>query len=211
MTPRFPRARAPEPIPASRLLPERPRRILVADDEHLVATEITLALSDLGYTTVPALDGASAVRLAHGALPDMALLDIEMPVCTGLAAAARIFQELAIPVVILSAYSDRDYVESAREAGVFGYLIKPVSSEQLAVGLDIAWARYSDFMAQRAATDHLRKRLEERKIVEKAKWILVSRQGLSEPDAIRHLLKRARDGRVSVTTIAAEMIAAEPV
>lgn len=204
-------ARKPAPVPAppARIVPERPTRILVADDEHLVATEITLALAELGYTTVgPAIDGDSAVRLAHSALPDMALMDIRMPVRDGLAAAGEIFETLAVPVVILSAYSDKEYVERARQTGIFGYLIKPPTRDQLRVGLEVAWARFADFMAQRAETDQFRRRLEDRKLVERAKWVLVSVKGMTEPDAIRALQKRARDSRTPLATIAAEVIAA---
>lgn len=193
-------------------LPKSPVRILAADDEHLVAAELTLLLTDLGYTVVgPASDGESAVRLAQSALPDLALLDIRMPKRDGLSAAKEMFDELAIPVVILSAYSDEEYVKTAQEAGVFGYLIKPVQKEQLRVCISVAWSRFTNHVAQQGENALLRKRLEDRKTIESAKWLLVSRKSITEPEAMKLLQKTARDSRQQLVVVATGVLKGESI
>jgi DNA-binding NarL/FixJ family response regulator len=118
-----------------------PKRLLVADDEHLVAMGMKNNLEELGYEVIgPAGDGQAAITLCETLKPDMALLDIQMPGLNGLAAAEKIYQELHIPVVIFSAYSDQEYVDSSNDAGVFGYILKPVTRDQLRVGIEVAWA-----------------------------------------------------------------------
>ncbi len=135
----------PGPTPAP-----SPSRILVADDEYLVAMELTAWLTARGYTPVgPAGSGAEAVRLARETRPDMALLDIRMPDGDGLSAAATLISELGIPVVMITAYTERGYVKLAEEAGVFGYLVKPAESAQLAAAIDAAWARYRESVGAR--------------------------------------------------------------
>lgn len=190
-----------------RSLPVRPTRILVAEDEHLVATELVLTLADLGYTVVgPAPDGMSAITLAHKAMPELALVDIRMPRKDGLATSEQLFRELAIPTVILSAYADQEYVDAARKSGVYGYLVKPASESQLRAGLELAWQRYCDHMEALAESDELRRRLEERRVIEQAKWKLVSEQKLTEPDALKLLQKLARDKREHLVQVAQRMI-----
>src|SRR5205814_9983154 len=120
----------------------RPRRVLVAEDEHLVATNLTMMLGDLGYTVLLATDGQEAVDMARTAKPDIVLMDLRMPRRDGLSAAKELYEELGLPVVILSAYSESAEVHGDQQAGVFGYMVKPVLREQLRVGLDIAWNRF---------------------------------------------------------------------
>ncbi len=194
----------PMPLPTA---PAHPRHILVADDEHLVATSITLSLSELGYVTVgPASDGDQAAQLARIALPDMALLDIRMPKRDGLDVAAEIFRDLAIPVVIISAYSDPGQVRSASEAGVFGYLVKPVSTEQLRAAIEIAWGRFTQLLSTQQENSDLKRRLEERKVIERAKWALVEKLSITEPEAINLLRTRARDARRTLIDVANEVL-----
>jgi response regulator NasT len=193
--------------------PSQPRlsRILVAEDEHLVAADLTARLADMGFTVVgPVTDGEAAAAAARAALPDLALLDIRMPKRSGLEVAKEIFSELLIPVVLLSAYSDAASVADASAAGVFGYVVKPASNDQLRVAIDVAWSRFLDLRNQRTHGDDLARRLEERKLVEQAKWILVSSKGLSEPDAMKHLQKAARDSRRKLTEVAKEIIGSAP-
>ncbi len=198
------------PVADLSILPERPGRILVADDEHLVAADLSLTLGDLGYTVVgPATDGEAAVQLARLALPDLALLDIRMPKLDGLSAARQMFVELGIPVVILSAYTDREYVEAAKDVGVFSYLIKPVTENQLGVCLEVVWRNFRLQVADRSENQTLRRRLEERKVIEQAKWILVKRKSLEEPEAMRMLQKKARDTRQPLAEVAQAVINAE--
>jgi response regulator NasT len=188
-------------------LPLRPERILIAEDEHLVATELVLMLADLKYTIVgPAADGMSALQLAHKSLPDLALLDIRMPKKDGLAVAEQLYKELAIPTVILSAYADAEYLDAAKRGGVFAYLVKPVAEGQLRATLELAWQRYRDSMESQAEVADLRRRLEERRLVEQAKWKLVSDQKMAEPDALKAMQKLARDRRVSLAQIAQTVI-----
>ncbi len=205
---------ATQPIapPDPARLPARPTRILVADDEHLVATQITHTLASLGFTTVgPAADGMSAVNLARSGQPDLALLDIRMPKLDGLVAARMFFRSLYIPVVLITAYSDEDYIATAAEAGVFGYLVKPVSVDQVRAAIEIAWSRYVEHVGAASRADDLARRLEERKVVEQAKWFLVSTEHLSEPDAMRKLQKMARDSRRPLIQIATGIVQQMPV
>lgn len=185
----------------------QPRRILVADDEHLVAMSLVLSLAELGFTVVgPAADGIQAVQLARIALPDLALLDIRMPRRDGIQAAKEIFGELAIPVVIVSAYSDPDEIAGAGGAGVFGYLVKPVTTDQLRAAIVVAWDRFNQVLSVEQENSDLRRRLEERKIIERAKWALVEGRALTEPAAMETLRERARDSRRPMAEVAAEVL-----
>ncbi len=178
------------PWVGNRNFPVKPSRILIADDEHLVATDLAFTLGELGYTVVgPVTDGEAAVQLARRAKPDLALLDIRMPRRDGLSAASELFGDLDIPVIILSAYSDPKSVETAAGVGVFGYLVKPAAEEQLRVCIEVAWNRFLHLVSQRTEANKLRQRLEERKAIEQAKWLLVSSRNLPEPEAMKLLHK----------------------
>jgi response regulator NasT len=191
-----------------RQIPARPSRILVADDEYLVAAELTTWLVDGGYTTVgPVGTGAEAVRLAQVAKPDLALLDIRMPNGDGLSAAKAIMRDLFIPVIILTAYCDKEYLQVAEEAGVFAYLIKPAEPEQLAATIEIAWGRFRRFAEECDERQRLARRLEERKVVEQAKWMLVQRAKMDEPTALRALQQRARRNREPLLAVAQRVLA----
>lgn len=187
-------------------LPERPSRILIAENDHLVAADLTAVLADLGYTSLHAGDGASAVELARSGAPDLALVDIKMPGRDGLRAAAELYFNLGIPVVILSAYCDDDLLRGAQEAGVFGYLVKPVRPEQLRAGLAMAWGRYKLFCDERHRNRLLRGRLEDRRVIERAKWALVRTSGVPEPEAMRILQKRARAARLPLADMAEQVL-----
>jgi two-component system, response regulator PdtaR len=196
------RARAEEMV--------RPRRILIAEDEHLVAVSLTVSLSDAGYTVVgPAMDGEQAVDLARRLLPDMALLDIRMPRRSGIEAAQEIFGALGIPVVIVSAHSDEPLANAAADAGVFGYVVKPASTEQLRAALTVAWSRFCEHVESERASDDLRRRLEERKTIEQAKWVLVERHDFSEAKALEELRNRARDARRTMLEVAMEVLSTQ--
>jgi AmiR/NasT family two-component response regulator len=187
--------------------PEQPRTILIADDEHLVASGLAASLRELGYTVIgPAADGEEAVGLCSSVKPDMALLDIRMPKRNGLDAAEVIFRQMHIPVVIFSAYSDKEYIDSSNEVGVFGYLLKPVTQDQLRVGISVAWGRFLDHISQSTEISHLKQRLESRKIVEQAKWVLVQKKNISEPDAMRLLQRQARNNRRTLVDVAKSLL-----
>jgi response regulator NasT len=204
-----PPASAPKVVPdaAPAPPPDRPHRLLVADDEHLVATGLCHNLSRLGFSIVgPAADGEQAVALCKRERPDLVLLDIRMPRLDGLAAAEVIHRQLGIPTIILSAFSDPQCVESASRVGVFGYLLKPVTQDQLRVCITIAWGRYLESADQHSQIDGLKQRLEDRKIIEQAKWIIVKRKGIEEPDAMKMLQRQARNTRRTLADVAQSVI-----
>ena len=197
------------PIPEETLV-SMPERVLVADDEHMVASGMSSNLSDLGYEVIgPANDGGAAVELCRMHGPDLALLDIRMPKVNGLEAAETIFGELGIPVVILSAYADPEYVQAGNKIGIFGYLLKPVTKNQLRVGLEVAWARYRNWNDQHDEAEQLKLRLEQRKIIEQAKWIIVKRKDVEEPEAMRLLQRQARNNRKSLIEVAQAVVDSE--
>lgn len=191
----------------SSTIPLRPVRILVADDEYLVALDIISQLGACGYTSVgPAPSGNEAIRLARSTVPDLALLDVRMPDGDGLSAAKVIFNELSIPVVILSAYTDEKTLAAARDAGVFAYLVKPSHANQLRATIEVAWGRFQTFMAEREEADLARRRLEERKVIERAKWALVQRTGVDEPTAMRLLEDHARSRGERLISVAERVV-----
>ncbi|MCI0362400.1 MAG: response regulator [Phycisphaerales bacterium] len=187
--------------------PPHPSRLLVADDEHLVASGVAVNLRELGYEVIgPAADGDEAIELCRVQHPDMALLDIRMPKKDGLAAAEIIFRRMGIPVMIFSAYSDPEYVTSGNRVGVFGYLLKPVTQDQMRVGISVAWGRFLDYMHQNSEISTLKERLEHRKIIEQAKWIIVKRKGVEEPEAMKLLQKQARNNRRTLVDVARSVL-----
>lgn len=184
-----------------------PSRLLVADDEHLVASGVAVNLRELGYEVIgPAADGDEAIELCRMHHPDMALLDIRMPKKDGLTAAETIFRRMGIPVMIFSAYSDPEYVTSGNRVGVFGYLLKPVTQDQMRVGISVAWGRFLDYMNQNSEISTLKERLEHRKIIEQAKWIIVKRKGVEEPEAMRLLQRQARNNRRTLVDVARSVL-----
>lgn len=186
---------------------DSPSRVLVADDELLVAKGIMTLLTSLGFEVVgPCKNGEEAIATCREDRPDIALLDIKMPVLDGMQAAQTIFYELDIPVVMLTAFSDDTYLRNCTAAGVFGYLLKPTSSEQLGAGLGVAWQRYLDHIEQRSQISDLKQRLDDRKLIEQAKWIIVQRKSISEPDAMKMLQKQSRSSRKSMAAVARAVI-----
>lgn len=181
--------------------------MLIADDEHLMATGLASSIRSLGYTVVgPVGDGRAAVELARQDPPDLAILDIRMPEMDGLSAAEHLWNDAAVPTIIVSAFSDKRYIEHAQEIGVFGYLLKPVSTENLRVTLAIAWARATSHEVQRKRITQLETTLTNRKIVEQAKWTLIESEGLSEPEAHAKLQRTARNNRRPLVEVAQEVL-----
>ncbi|MGH7244093.1 MAG: ANTAR domain-containing response regulator [Phycisphaerales bacterium] len=193
----------PKPL-VSPTIAERPANILVADDEHLAATSLVYQLKQLGYRTIgPARDGEHAVELAFSSRPDLAILDVRMTTSTdGIEAASVFLNELMVPALIVSAYADRSQVECATHAGVFGYLVKPVTREQLGPAIAVAWARFREAMTRELETSDLRSRLENRQVIDQAKWLLVERMEVDEGEAMRHMRKLARDQNRTLSQIA---------
>ncbi len=164
-------------------------------------------LVELGHQVVgPAYDGDMVMELAGKQVPDLALLDIRLPKKSGLEAAEILFEQMGIPVVIFSAYSTEEYIDHSARAGVFGYLLKPVSVDQLRAGISVAWGRYAKHCEQHQEIGALKERLEQRKVIEQAKWILVQRKQVTEPEAMRSLQQQARSNRRKLIDVAQAVI-----
>ncbi|MEM0913008.1 MAG: response regulator [Planctomycetota bacterium] len=187
-----------------------PRKVLVAEDEALLARSLKTDLDALGMTVLgPASDGRKAIELAKADRPDLALVDLRMPEMDGLQASAVLGGEMGIPIIVISGYSDSEYVETASKNGVYAYLLKPVSVESLRVTIQVAWRRYLDQHGLRGEIDTLNRRLEERKVIERAKGLIMEQLGLSESDAMRRLQKQARDARRPMVELAQSVIDAQ--
>ena len=179
------------------------KNIIIAEDEHLVAEGIAAAVRDLSYEVTGLFGtGDKAIEFCRKSPPDLALVDIRMPGMTGLETAEMMYHELGIPAVIVSAYSDPEYTTTSANIGVFGYLLKPVTRDSLRATLAIAWGQYLSRLSSQSEIERLNKRIEDRKHIEKAKWILVDHLGLTEEQAMRKLQKQARDNRKKLIEIA---------
>jgi response regulator NasT len=188
---------------------EQPRRVLVAEDEALIRMDLTEMLTEAGYEVVgEAGDGATAVRLAEELHPDVVVLDVKMPVLDGIAAAERIAAGRIAPVVMLTAFSQRDLVERARDAGAMAYLVKPFKPADLVPAVELAVSRFAEITALEAEVADLGDRLETRKLVERAKAALHERHGFSEPEAFRWIQKASMDRRLSMREVAHAVLAA---
>lgn len=182
-------------------------RVVIAEDEALIRLDLKEMLEEDGYAVVgEAGDGEAAIRHARENKPDLVILDIKMPVLDGLTAAERIAEERIAPVVILTAFSQRDLVERARDAGAMAYLIKPFSKSDLVPAIEMAVSRYAELTALEAEVSGLRERLDTRKLVERAKGLLQSRHGLSEPEAFRWIQKNSMDRRLTMRKVAETVI-----
>jgi len=185
--------------------PPRPaaRTVVIAEDEALIRMDLAEMLTDEGYDVVgQAGDGAKAVELAEELRPDLVILDVKMPVLDGIAAAEAIAGKRIAPVVILTAFSQRDLVERAREAGAMAYLVKPFTQSDLMPAIEMAVSRFAELSLLEAEVADLTERLDTRKAVDRAKGILQEQLGLSEPDAFRWIQKTAMDLRVSMREVA---------
>jgi response regulator NasT len=192
-------------------LKETGMRILIADDEALTRMGLRAMLKDLGHTVVgAAADGVAALRMACENQPDLALLDIKMPGMDGLAVAQAIAERCPLPVVMLSAYSERDLVErAAATATVQAYLVKPVRETDLGPVLDLAASRFAEWTALQAEAAGRQQALEDRKLVGRAKGRLMERQGMSEAQAFLEIQGRARRARLTMRRVAEEILADE--
>jgi response regulator NasT len=180
-----------------------PRRVVIAEDEALIRMDLAEMLADEGYAVVgQAGDGATAVELAERERPDLVILDVKMPVLDGIAAAGRIAQARIAPVVILTAFSQRDLVDRARDAGAMAYLVKPFTRGDLLPAIEIAVSRFTELSALEQEVADLGEQLAARKAVDRAKGILQRDLGLSEPEAFRWIQKTAMDLRRSMREVA---------
>lgn len=178
-------------------------RILIADDESIIRMNLREMLTQHGYEIVAeASNGESAVELAHKLRPDLVIMDIKMPGIDGVAAAADLIRDRIAPVVLLTAYSERSLIGDAKEAGVSGYLVKPVRDTELTPVIELALARYAQFQDLEQQVTDLQDALETRKLVEKAKGVLMEVHGLSESDAFNRMRKTSMDHRKSLRDVA---------
>ncbi len=187
-------------------------RILIADDEAIRLMALRTQLRSLGFEVVAeATDGEEAVRLAREREPDLAILDIKMPGLDGIAAAQQILQHRPIPILLLTAYSEVELVERAMEVGVFAYLVKPVTEEDLLPAILLARRRFEEFQALRGEVQDLREALEARKLIERAKGILMKRLGISEQEAFRRMQVQSQKENRKLVEIARAIITAHGV
>jgi len=184
-----------------------PPRVLIAEDEALIRLDLAEMLEEEGYDVVGlAEDGEKAVALAEELRPDLVILDIKMPRLDGLAAAERVAAQRIAPVVILTAFSQKDLVERARDAGAMAYLVKPFSKTDLLPAIEMAVSRYAELQLLSAEVADLGEQLATRKVLDRAKGILQRQMGLSEPDAFRWVQKTAMDLRRSMREVAEGVI-----
>jgi response regulator NasT len=184
------------------------RRVVVAEDEALIRLDIVEMLRDAGFQVVgEAGDGEEAVRLAEEHRPDLVVMDIKMPVLDGISAAERIAGARIAPVVLLTAFSQRELVERARDAGAMAYVVKPFSAADLLPALEIALSRHSEIAALEAEVADLADRFETRKLVDRAKGLLQTKFKMSEPEAFRWIQKTSMDKRLTMREVASAIIA----
>ena len=187
-----------------------PRRVVIAEDEALIRMDLAEMLTEEGYDVVgQAADGAKAIELAESLRPDLVILDVKMPVLDGIAAAERIASDRIAPVVILTAFSQRDLVERARDAGAMAYIVKPFTKADLVPAIEIAVSRFQEMSALGTEVGTLRERLEVRKVLDRAKGRLQSESGLSEPEAFRWIQKTSMNRRVTMRAVAEAVLAGE--
>lgn len=187
-------------------------RVVIADDESIIRMDLKEMLTTLGYLVVgEAGDGISAVNLARELRPDLVIMDIKMPDLDGIAAAKILTEERIAPVLLLTAFSQQELVEGAKEAGVVGYVVKPFRESELIPAIEIALARFKEFRSLEKEAHNLREMLETRKLVERAKGVLMDQQGLKEAEAFRKIQKLSMNTRKSMREIAEAVLLAHEV
>ncbi|MBC8140809.1 MAG: response regulator [Armatimonadetes bacterium] len=189
-----------------------PLRLLIADDEPIIRLDLRRTLENMGHIVIgEAGDGAQAVEQSRELKPDLAILDIKMPNMDGIDAAKIISTEAIAPVLLLTAYSQKDLVDRARDAGVFAYLVKPFKEAELMPAIEIAIARFEEFLELEKEVEKMEDKLETRKSVDRAKGILMDQYGLKEQDAFRRIQVQSMNTRKSKREIAEAIIIANSV
>jgi two-component system, response regulator PdtaR len=193
--------------PADAAQPAVGLRVLVVEDEALIRLDLTEMLTEEGYAIAgEAGDGEQAVELARSLLPDLVIMDVKMPKVDGIAAAALIVEERIAPVVMLTAFSQRDLIEQARDAGAMAYLVKPFARHELVPAIELAVSRFAERRALEDEVATLTDRLETRKLVDRAKGLLMTRQRMSEPEAFRWIQRTAMDRRTTMKAVAEAVV-----
>jgi len=187
-------------------------RIVVADDESIIRMDLREMLTSLGYLVVgEAGDGRSAINLARETRPDLVIMDIQMPEMDGIAAARTLTQEKIAPVLFLTAYSQQELVEGAKDAGVVGFLVKPFRESDLRPAIEIAMQRFQEFRALEDEVTQLTDQLETRKTVDRAKGLLMDRQKLTEKEAFQRIQRLAMNSRKTMRDVAEAIILANEI
>lgn len=187
-------------------------RIFIAEDNSIALLGIIAMLEQMGHTVAgTAGNGEDACRLLRQTAPDMAILDINMPKMSGIEVLKAVGQEVDIPYIFLTAYSDESLILEASSLGAVGYVLKPVTADQLKAQIEIGASQKKRLRKASEDADHYKKALEDRKLIERAKGILMDRLQLREEDAMRRLQKKSRDENKKLTTIAKEIIDANKV
>jgi two-component system, response regulator PdtaR len=184
-------------------------RVVIADDDPIIRMDLREMLTDLNYQVVgEAADGKNAVALARDLKPELVIMDIRMPEMDGIEAAQALTQESIAPVLLLTAYSEPDLVRRATEAGVVGYLVKPFREAQLGPAIEVTLGRFREFQQLHKELGDMKEALEARKVIDRAKGMLMDRFGLSEGDAFRRIQKRSMDTRKSMREVAEAILLA---
>jgi response regulator NasT len=182
-------------------------RVLVVEDEALIRLDLAEMLTEEGYVVAgEAGDGEQAVALARELRPDLVIMDIKMPKVDGIAAAGEIVDERIAPVVMLTAFSQRDLIEQARDAGAMAYLVKPFARHELVPAIELAVSRFAEVRALEGEVASLNDRLETRKIVDRAKGLLMTEQNMTEPEAFRWIQRTAMDRRTTMKAVAEAVV-----
>ena len=186
-------------------------RVLVAEDEALIRLDLVEMLSEAGYQVVgQAADGEQALALAFELKPDLVILDVKMPVMDGITAAEQIVAARLAPVLMLTAFSQTELIERAKDAGAMAYLVKPFSLPDLIPAIEIAVSRHQQILSLESEVLDLGERLETRKLIDRAKSLLMGRMSLSEADAFRWIQKASMDRRVSMKAVAQALLSQYP-
>lgn len=187
-------------------------RILLAEDESVARMDLREMLANLGYDVVgEAGDGRSAIDQARSLKPDLVIMDVKMPELDGISAARTLVEERVAPVLLLTAFSDQEFVEAASEAGVLGYIVKPFGEAEIRPAIEVALARHGELRALRKELDDTKEALETRKMVERAKGLIMQSKGLTEAEAFRQIQKLSMNSRKSMREVAEAILLAHQV
>jgi len=202
-----PNANVPDQVRYAQRVSQTPFRVVIAEDEALIRLDLKEMLEEDGYVVVgEASDGEAAVKLTESLRPDLVIMDIKMPGLDGISAAERITAEHLAAVVILTAFSQRDLVLRARDAGAMAFLVKPFTKADLVPAIEIAVSRFQEFAALESEVSNLKERLEVRKLLDRAKGLLQADQGMTEAEAFRWIQKSSMDRRMTMRAVAEEVL-----
>jgi two-component system, response regulator PdtaR len=205
--PARPNANVPDGVRYAQRVSQTPFRVVIAEDEALIRLDLKEMLEEDGYVVVgEASDGEAAVKLTESLRPDLVIMDIKMPGLDGISAAERIAADHLAAVVILTAFSQRDLVLRARDAGAMAFLVKPFTKADLVPAIEIAVSRFQEVSALETEVTNLKERLEVRKLLDRAKGLLQAERGMTEAEAFRWIQKSSMDRRMTMRAVAEEVL-----